>query len=1062
MDIWKTLGLEPTQDVSAIRRAYAEQARSCHPEEDPEGFLQLREAYQKALTWAEGKTAPAARPPAPQQAREEPDRTEAREPEEPQGWFLREEAPDDGPNPYADHQAVRQFLELYTGKQRKNSKSWLDYFTSAPFLEVFQKERFTALLLEHVTRLEEEFPPPREFLTWLYVAYRFTGHKTEYPDRTEVRFEKYQGADFDGLESILQIARRGPIPKQAAGNELSVLTSFQEYRHLLQLAERGDWNERAMEELSHILGRYVLSYLQDRCDPKKSMEYQRHPAGFRVITHFFVREDLPEELYRLAWQKLDLKSAVMGRPKVVYGRLREIVLERAPQIQEEAPERFFQLRLDFTPYAISCYHQGGRNEPEDKERTDAFFAREDFRRALLNRQFVEQDILHTWVDEDRCDYYLERIIDFYTQHPGAPYREKVIQRARQMLALRACRRRTEEDREAPVPEGIPSLRFRPFFRHWLNTGFYRARSPESGQPLSIYLQEHLPHLPQWSRRFLGAEEGGIPAPRILTRTLFDVEIQVRLHLRYIDYRVNGEDPCQPFLEWEALDSLTDPEEFFLLLPAAAAAYTQYEAVKSALLARLASTAAPQENWDEIAAALAGQVCCLPLREDGSLAPPMEALPVEWFQEDGERLLGCSWSPADEALNFFEQTAAGRRPQRDGFFEEVFDFQTASDLAQRLLEDAISPTSIHLELLENLPTAVYVEPDFMVICRDPARLGADLPRQVLGQEVTRQALAEFFNHFAAGRIKRLELSWPTGLPAWERQEYEPRRSLVFLHESAGWACLYFDDFKAQICALVSRWELYLRADTNAPTFVSFHQGRLHSYDVHPSFSTIRRHLDTVFRQASWPNGIDLHAGNIWSYAVFINHGRHKYNLDKRLLGGFPLEWSYNRPTAKFYLSDYPDLAVWTDGKGQREALELNTFNRDRLQQALAGFMGGGCAKLCLTWGREPGRQRHIAMVQDQGRFLLAWLLDEKQQAQFHVADVPTYLDVEGKKYPKDTFRNRVTPAYLIHSGMQLRGALEQLLACIEEPTRFTGKFAEFAPESPVKPRPYPVLRAELVD
>ena len=54
VDHLSMLGLEePTRDVSAIRRAYAQKARECHPEEDPEGFLRLREAYQAALAYAE-------------------------------------------------------------------------------------------------------------------------------------------------------------------------------------------------------------------------------------------------------------------------------------------------------------------------------------------------------------------------------------------------------------------------------------------------------------------------------------------------------------------------------------------------------------------------------------------------------------------------------------------------------------------------------------------------------------------------------------------------------------------------------------------------------------------------------------------------------------------------------------------------------------------------------------------------------------------------------------------------------------------------------------------------
>lgn len=1059
MDIWKILGLEPTKDVSAIKRAYAKQTRDCHPEEDPEGFLALREAYQKALDWAEGQTAamPAQAPPVQRSGEpEEP------EPEEPRGWFLSPEA-DSGPNPFAGCPAIGQFRELYTGKQRKNPRAWMDYFTSAPFLEVYRERQFTALLLETVTQAEEEFPPTKEFLTWLYVAYQFSGQKDTYLDRTEVHFHPQEGARFDGLDSILEIACKGPIPKRPQGNELALLTSFQEYRHLVRLAQLGEWNELAVEEFSRTLDRYVLSYIQDKCDPRKSMDYQRLPAGLRLIAYFLQSTPLPEELYRIAWQKLDLKNAIMGRAKIVYGPLREIILERAPGIEGEAAVSFFKLRQDFTPYAASCYHEGCQNHPEeDKARTDAFFAREDFQKALLNRQFVEQDMLHTWVDEDRCDYFLERVVDFYTQHPAAPYRDKVIQRARQMMDLRCQRRQIEEDKTAPVPEGPLTLSYRPFLRHWLNTGFYLAHSPESGQPLSGYLEKHLPYLPQWSRRFLGLEEEGvgIPTPKVLTYTVAGVPVEVRFHLRYIDYAVQGEDACQPFLEWEELAAVAGSDAFLFLLPAAAAGYPRYEEVKGEILARLTHTAAPEEDREEIAACLAGQVCRLPLREDGSLVPPEEVLPLEWFLEDGARLLGCSWVPEEQTLYFFEQTPGGRKLQRDGVYDGIDTPEGAMELARTLLEDAVSPTGIHLELLVNLPTAVYTEPDFPVICRDKERWGADMPRALLGEAVTREALAELFALFAGGRIRRLELSWPASFPAEEQQpEYESRRSLVFLHEPAGWACLYFDDYSAQSFALVAKWDDYLRVDSSAVTFVPFRQGKLCYYEVHQSFSTIRRHLDTVFHQAS-SNTISLHAGWIWSYAIAITRGRHKYNLDKLLLGGFPMEWSHNLPTARFYFSAYPNLAVWEDSKGFQNRLEVGDLNREQLQQALAGFMLGGCVKLRLTWGRG-NRRRHIVLVQDQGRFLMAWLLDEKQQVQFHVADIPTYLDVEGKKYPKDTFRNRVTPAYLIHNGMQLRCALEQLLACIEEPTRFTGKFAEFASENPVKPRPYPVIRAELV-
>lgn len=48
MDIWQRLGIAATDDLAAIKHAYHIKLRDCHPEDDPEGFRLLREAYEKA------------------------------------------------------------------------------------------------------------------------------------------------------------------------------------------------------------------------------------------------------------------------------------------------------------------------------------------------------------------------------------------------------------------------------------------------------------------------------------------------------------------------------------------------------------------------------------------------------------------------------------------------------------------------------------------------------------------------------------------------------------------------------------------------------------------------------------------------------------------------------------------------------------------------------------------------------------------------------------------------------------------------------------------------------
>ena len=151
----------------------------------------------------------------------------------------------------------------------------------------------------------------------------------------------------------------------------------------------------------------------------------------------------------------------------------------------------------------------------------------------------------------------------------------------------------------------------------------------------------------------------------------------------------------------------------------------------------------------------------------------------------------------------------------------------------------------------------------------------------------------------------------------------------------------------------------------------------------------------------------------------------------------------------------------DADGSAAALEVTEGNRPRLQQFLAEFLAGEGQRLRLTWKKTVGTRWHIVLTRDGGRFLMAWIREDKKTVEFHAADKWTYMDVEGKKYPKDTFLGKVTPAYLIHDLPALRNALDLLLANLDCPERVTSPMGEYARENPVKPRPYETLWAELV-
>ena len=52
---WKILGIEPTKDKKVITQAYREKLMQTNPEEKPEEFKELRNAYEEALKYAENQ-----------------------------------------------------------------------------------------------------------------------------------------------------------------------------------------------------------------------------------------------------------------------------------------------------------------------------------------------------------------------------------------------------------------------------------------------------------------------------------------------------------------------------------------------------------------------------------------------------------------------------------------------------------------------------------------------------------------------------------------------------------------------------------------------------------------------------------------------------------------------------------------------------------------------------------------------------------------------------------------------------------------------------------------------
>jgi hypothetical protein len=124
-NIWTILELEPTKDIPAIRNAFAWKDETCKQEDYP----LLLQAYQAALDQA--KTQEDASSKNKQTFGDMDARLLAN-----QSWTF-------SPNPYAHSPAIQKFLDLYTGKQRKNAKNSLSEETCAELTATTKRRKLT-------------------------------------------------------------------------------------------------------------------------------------------------------------------------------------------------------------------------------------------------------------------------------------------------------------------------------------------------------------------------------------------------------------------------------------------------------------------------------------------------------------------------------------------------------------------------------------------------------------------------------------------------------------------------------------------------------------------------------------------------------------------------------------------------------------------------------------------------------------------------------------------------------------------------------------------------------
>ncbi|MBO5033139.1 MAG: hypothetical protein J6D08_14910 [Lachnospiraceae bacterium] len=888
------------------------------------------------------------------------------------------------------------------------------------FLEVWRENEFAAMLLELIKEYDETYPLNKEFLTELYLAYGIRCNNQQ-------MFIENNAA-FDGIDHIMEIAGMGPAVTRFKGNDQAVSEGFRDYRKLLILALEENWNDNSFLRLSDIIDRYKLGNISDRPiqDSYQYELYQRHPKSLRLINYFFSHTQLPQQAYRLLWNHLHLDSATNGKNKLFYGNLRDTVISILPEVLEQPRVNYQKLNAEYGRYVY--YFVSRRNEessPEDeiimRKDIDAFFAREDVQFALMDERYVEEQVLHYWINKKGNVYFTHCLEYFYRIHDDAPYRNRVLEVIEEWNTVKQLETQYMEDEQSLPEFGLLDFQKRPYVRYYLNTAFHLTYGVRNHILLSEYLENRFPYSEAWAQRFTDPSQGGFSPEHPIKIQFGDNTIQISFHLRYWEYRWNDK-PFGPLFPWENLKEIQDESVFWLLLPITLASFQEYPEVYEELNRRLCRLPLYEKDIPIIADCICGKVC--QFTEDIEDSLPLCTL----YAETEGQLYGCDIY-RNGTLLLYEETMTTKKILPNGQYQTI-DMDTSISMAERLLEELTTSYSITASI-SLMPHQIFVRNHW------------NQPSSLEGEQVTKEGLQELLEKYFEGNLNRLELSWQ-------------KRALVFINHKGQYACLYFDDFKSGWYALVSMPEIYAGIDAKDVVYVPFGLGSLPNYLVHQNLNYMKKQLNEIFDQTACV--LAEPKPMMWSPKVYRFEAKLQYHLAKRLFGGYTAEQTRNQLKDRFYIPILPEYISYTDQDGNSSEVLSVSGNKAAVQEALSQYMAEKLSKLTLTWqyeetaaGLEPLLQkRHIVLLQEQGRHQMLYLDIQNQELEYLVADVDEYMKAEGKKFRKTTFRGKTVPGYLVHENLiRIRDYLDLLLPQIHCPKAILGIFGEFSYEGKEK-------------
>lgn len=354
-EIWEVLGIAPTGDRRAIRAAYSAMAKQCHPEEDPQGFKLLHEAYQEAMAYA-GKAVNAADFSGEGNVKGE-NRTAAKKemleklPEygdeigkntanvQPSLLDRLAQAEEEEILKSARSGALMLFsVILNDPKKFRRGEAWKAFFLSEDFL----REQYQESFADGMFRILESFHTednynlvqmPSGFLMELAIAYALVLDFRQSEEKAANFYAREVAASIWNMQKTQYSLPFGPLGKPE--NQVR-LRSFADYFRLRDYQQRGLLTAKNQEDWKEFLHGGVVNHLYELKGRGRHEIYpeSRSVCLLDLCTFWVKHEDVPACVLEYIYKDYGLRGAEHTSTRKLYEPLKQAILSRYPNIEE--------------------------------------------------------------------------------------------------------------------------------------------------------------------------------------------------------------------------------------------------------------------------------------------------------------------------------------------------------------------------------------------------------------------------------------------------------------------------------------------------------------------------------------------------------------------------------------------------------------------------------------------------------------------------------------------------------------------------------------------------------